>query len=498
MEKNYDTDGFDVYMLLSDVVCQPSYEMEMLQRNHISGILDMSLRYVDGEGYPCYKVSGLTEYAAGMMDMDESFASVAAQRSSDVLSASMAARWTSDTSYASMSIPPEEIMRLFQAVFHVIWELRRYLLVMNDLVLQEEYIFFDNHKKQFVFTYLPGYQISVRMQMRVLMEQYLGRMDHTNRVQADKVYELYQKIVEEYVDLEDLGAELDRIVSGLNSTKHGEGWFGGSQDKEETTENRSYRQPDEQNDIEMDDGSGREYPAVCRDERTDREHRRWIIFKSITIGGMILTFLAGVIMAYLQYRRYGRVEHTKPLFGICILLAAELLAYIELDKRTEDNRIYEEYPKELLQHTAFREQKTEDITDDEIESDVEKLRLFDKSCEICTDENAADTQVLNTGQPYGMFVSLSGYSSQPEMVYVTRIPALIGRGDMADCRLHGESISRVHAKLAYADANFILEDIESTNGTCVNDYPLKKGYPVLLFPGDEVSFGSERYEFRVC
>ena len=50
MEKNYDTDGFDVYMLLSDVVCQPSYEMEMLQRNHISGILDMRLRYIDGEG----------------------------------------------------------------------------------------------------------------------------------------------------------------------------------------------------------------------------------------------------------------------------------------------------------------------------------------------------------------------------------------------------------------------------------------------------------------
>lgn len=49
MEKNYDTDGFDVYMLLSDVVCQPSYEMEMLQRNHISGILDMRLRYIDGE-----------------------------------------------------------------------------------------------------------------------------------------------------------------------------------------------------------------------------------------------------------------------------------------------------------------------------------------------------------------------------------------------------------------------------------------------------------------
>lgn len=164
MEKNYDTDGFDVYMLLSDVVCQPSYEMEMLQRNHISGILDMRLRYIDGEGHPCYKVSGLTEYAAGMMDMDAAFASMPAQP-------------TSDPSYASMSISPEEIMRVFQAVFHVIWELRRYLLVMNDLVLQEEYIFFDNHKKQFVFTYLPGYQISVRMQMRVLMEQYLGRMD---------------------------------------------------------------------------------------------------------------------------------------------------------------------------------------------------------------------------------------------------------------------------------------------------------------------------------
>lgn len=498
MEKNYDTDGFDVYMLLSDVVCQPSYEMEMLQRNHISGILDMRLRYIDGEGYPCYKVSGLTEYAAGMMDMDESFASVAAQRSSDVLSASMAARWTSDTSYAPMSIPPEEIMRLFQAVFHVIWELRRYLLVMNDLVLQEEYIFFDNHKKQFVFTYLPGYQISVRMQMRGLMEQCISRMDHTDRIRADKVYDLYQKIAEEYVDLEDLGAELDRIVSGLNSTKHGEGCFGESQDKEETTENRSYRQPDEQNDIEMDDGSGREHPAVCRDERTDREHRRWIIFKSITIGGMILTFLAGVIMAYLQYRRYGRVEHTKPLFGICILLAAELLVYIEFDKRAENSSLFDDTQKKYSKNKAFKIQKTNNVEDAEPESDAEKLRLFDKPYEMSMDEDTADTQVLNTGQPYGMFVSLSGYSSQPEMVYVTRIPALIGRGDMADCRLHGESISRVHAKLAYADANFILEDIESTNGTCVNDYPLKKGYPVLLFSGDEVSFGSERYEFRVC
>ena len=116
MEKNYDTDGFDVYMLLSDVTCQPSYETEMLQRNHISGILDMSLRYVDGEGYPCYKVSGLTEYAAGMIDMDEFFASMAAQRSSDILSASMSARWTSDTSYASTSITPVEIMRLLQFV----------------------------------------------------------------------------------------------------------------------------------------------------------------------------------------------------------------------------------------------------------------------------------------------------------------------------------------------------------------------------------------------
>ena len=133
MKKSYDTDGFDVYMLLSDVVCQPSYEMEMLQRNHISGILDMRLRYIDGEGYPCYKVSGLTEYVAGMMDMDAAFASMPAQP-------------TSDPSYASMSISPEEIMRVFQAVFHVIWELRRYLLAMNDLVLQLSHRFRNGSK----------------------------------------------------------------------------------------------------------------------------------------------------------------------------------------------------------------------------------------------------------------------------------------------------------------------------------------------------------------
>lgn len=491
MEKIYDTDGFDVYMLLSDVTCQPSYETEMLQRNHISGILDMSLRYIDGEGYPCYKVSGLTEYAAGMMDMDVSFAAMSAQRSSD-------------TSYASMLISPEEIMRLFQAVFHVIWELRHYLLVMNDLVLQEEYIFFDNHKKQFVFTYLPGYQISVRMQMRVLMEQSISRMDHTDRVKADKVYDLYQKITEEYVDLEDLGAELDRILSCDYSFRmpgggYAEGKEGGYQADDicrdmEDAGNMS-REDSESGDRS---GIGKDGLSNFRSMSGIGTRRRWNIYKGMIIGGMILTFLAGIIMAYLQYRRYGRVEHTKPLFGICVLLAVELLAYIELDKRSEDSSLYDDTPKACLRNKALKIQETEDIEDDESEDDVENLRLFDKSYEMAADEDAADTLILNTGQPYGMFVSLSGYGSQQEMVYVTHIPALIGRGEMADCRLHGESISRIHAKLAYADANFILEDIESTNGTYVNDYPLKKGYPVLLFPGDEVSFGSEHYEFRVC
>lgn len=68
----------------------------------------------------------------------------------------------------------------------------------------------------------------------------------------------------------------------------------------------------------------------------------------------------------------------------------------------------------------------------------------------------------------------------------------VGRSDAADLQIPKEHISRHHARIVERD-NFIwLQDLNSANGTRINDTPLQGG--ARLFHGDYISFDKERYQ----
>ncbi|HWD83094.1 MAG TPA: DUF1707 and FHA domain-containing protein [Kribbella sp.] len=64
----------------------------------------------------------------------------------------------------------------------------------------------------------------------------------------------------------------------------------------------------------------------------------------------------------------------------------------------------------------------------------------------------------------------------------------IGRGPGATLRLADETVSRCHAELRYVDDGWMLRDVGSMNGTCVNDRRITTA--VRVHPGDRVSFGA--------
>src|SRR5712672_119671 len=45
----------------------------------------------------------------------------------------------------------------------------------------------------------------------------------------------------------------------------------------------------------------------------------------------------------------------------------------------------------------------------------------------------------------------------------------LGRGDACDVRISDQSVSRTHARVAAADIGYEVTDLQSTNGTFVND-----------------------------
>lgn len=67
----------------------------------------------------------------------------------------------------------------------------------------------------------------------------------------------------------------------------------------------------------------------------------------------------------------------------------------------------------------------------------------------------------------------------------------IGRGPAATLRMPDESVSRAHAELRHVGDGWMLRDLGSMNGTCVND--LRITTTVRVRPGDRVAFGAVQF-----
>jgi FHA domain len=72
--------------------------------------------------------------------------------------------------------------------------------------------------------------------------------------------------------------------------------------------------------------------------------------------------------------------------------------------------------------------------------------------------------------------------------------AVLGRGEQADIKLEDTFASSQHARLAPHGDVIVLEDLGSTNGTYLNEEPLRGPQP--LHPGDRIRIGDSQFTFE--
>ncbi len=84
-----------------------------------------------------------------------------------------------------------------------------------------------------------------------------------------------------------------------------------------------------------------------------------------------------------------------------------------------------------------------------------------------------------------------GDTAGPE--YVIGELCIIGRSPNAHIQLTDRSISRHHAKITRLEDGFIIEDLDSSQGTVVNGLPVTVSH---LRPGDEVRIGANAFRFE--
>jgi DNA-binding winged helix-turn-helix (wHTH) protein len=111
---------------------------------------------------------------------------------------------------------------------------------------------------------------------------------------------------------------------------------------------------------------------------------------------------------------------------------------------------------------------------------------------MAADDNLDEKKTTSLqGRPVARLMLLSGEGTKS--IPLLKEEIIIGRDENCDVVVSHCLVSRRHSRIRWDGVRFILEDLQSTNGTFVNNTRLAKAY--YLKNKDELRIGANHYEF---
>lgn len=109
-----------------------------------------------------------------------------------------------------------------------------------------------------------------------------------------------------------------------------------------------------------------------------------------------------------------------------------------------------------------------------------------------TMEIQAETIFDEVVPEYEFILQIEQPHNAPQRMRLDKDPVLIGRSAGCDISLKLPNVSRNHAQILYVDETYMIEDLESTNGTHVNNIRIKK---CILHDHDQIKIGAAKILF---
>jgi len=126
-------------------------------------------------------------------------------------------------------------------------------------------------------------------------------------------------------------------------------------------------------------------------------------------------------------------------------------------------------------------------------------RLFCTSCgyELSDKWAAADRYIGPHGRPVLARLTIQNGQMAGRSYLFHQIVTTIGRTNGNDLIISGRTVSRRHARLWFEKGRWFLADMQSANGTLVNNMRLQPNQAVSLNDGDVINFGDEIVVFNM-
>ena len=335
------------------------------------------------------------------------------------------------------------------------WNLSR----MDCLMLDPELVFISNASQDFVFTLYPGGTQKVEQEFQMLMEYLMKKVDHKDTEAVRAVYQIYEHTLEEGYQITDIRSLLFRDKSGLNQDEE---W------------NRSVASGNGKQSM----GKNNRANLKCEADRYEDAEQCLSEMHEKTVKNQ------GTEKAKIDFRkgiRTDRVHKTQNGTGIWRVMKAKLVAWGILQDSENPQSINN---TKLVEEKRSKKREAEVIYPD-LEAEIEPEPVPEIHPTVCLTSFHGQTrgELRYMGNEGFVDIMLKDGSAR------------IGYGKEADISINRETISQFHARIHKEEDGFYIEDLNSTNGTFVNEEPLVYKEQRKLAYNDIVQFADIRYRF---
>lgn len=306
------------------------------------------------------------------------------------------------------------------------------LISMGSLLLEPECIFVTNSNQEFIFTSYPGAEHNVEDGFRQLMEYLLTKVDHKDALAVRAAYGVYEKSLEEGMAIRDV-----------------RDWITRSDSVEQTEKKVLFEEPSADN-IARGNVNQREIPAIANfmEEKP-------------------------IVQSVQENRTYHSENFKKQ------------------DQSKDKKKQWDSFLKEKFSSLGFKTaektkkkqvQRTEEVYPEEQMYMIPQPTIHPTVC-LSGNDGSARGVLIYQG------------TEQLSDIYLDQKPLQVGKSAAADVKIDKETISQLHARIWPEGNSFYIEDLNSTNGTFVNDETLPYKQKRILQVNDIVQFADARFRF---
>ncbi len=335
----------------------------------------------------------------------------------------------------------ELLQKFLFSIQKVCASLPEYLLRESGICLDLSFIYINLENGSIQFTYLPFYEKNFPEAFRDCMEQLLRKIDHQDHLAVELGYQIYQLCVQDRADIRKI---LESVLKEPYSINEEEEiiWERNQKEKENRVDRAEKEEIQEKHNLKPEPEKG-------------KNHGGWKN-KLFTVVGKYMPLLSKIS----NYLFNGTKEERhcpwkKKNFGI-------------KDKMW------------LHKKTATRE----------IENPIQ-VKSMEESVSVV---HPTEILTVQENMPLGK-LEYQGIN-KCEDIFVEGESFLLGKNqEQVDGVILADGVSRLHARIIRQEGRYFIEDLNSTNGTFLNDVELEYHQPQELNRNDRVRFGVEEYMF---